>query len=246
MKNQINIKKYLLITLCSMFIASCENSEINSEISNISEKEGFISTTGQSDSVLEENISEAKKPVLHMHYDDDLTEEEVHAKFDVAIAAYKRENINQNEKSTNVWMYRIATYTGTGTNNQTDGGVRADVYFGSDKLNGGLTKESVKLDNPGDDREGGWDIYLFEASTAGRPIKWVQIMASTLKLKGTDGWFVKQFNVFVSPWDQVISGTTGQAKSITQPNIWLDNETSDGWDVYHSNNKDENKKLFFP
>ncbi|WP_299432782.1 hypothetical protein [uncultured Aquimarina sp.] len=233
MKNLSDSKAYLLLVFCGMFIASCENSEVNSEISNISEKEDFMSTTGKSETFLDLSAVETNKPVLHGHYDGDLSEAEAKIKFEEAVVGYKQKNIAQNKSFAKQWFYRIATKTrAAGENDGTDGKVIAAVVFDT-KSSGEVVSINV-LDNPGNDREGGWDYYLFIVnSSSNYGEEWVSLDRAAIGLQGRDGWNIQEFNVYVSPYDN--SNASGVTSIISTPNRWLDNDASNGWDFYNTN-----------
>ncbi len=231
MKNRIKIKASLVLVLCMLFLMSCEKSEVSPEVVNVQEQEGFMSTTGQSDTVLESNALDGQKPLLHMHFDGDLSKSEAIARFDEAVAEYKRNNINQVKSVNSQWIFKIQTFTGTEQNNQTDGTVKAAVYFETN-INAAWHTD-FNLDNPGNDREGGWDFYLFGLRyTGGQTVSWVEVKSATIQLQGMDGWYLRGFDVIVHPWDQDDRPATGRSIIVTNPDVWLDNESDSAWDLY--------------
>jgi len=102
MKNLINISTTLLLFVCVMLFTSCEKPEEAPYIVN-EKGEDFMSTTGKSDSVIDENLSEIKNPVLHMSYDNNVSKEEVYTKFDKVVEEYKRKNKDQNKGANTTW-----------------------------------------------------------------------------------------------------------------------------------------------
>ncbi|GAA4273284.1 hypothetical protein U6A24_20225 [Aquimarina gracilis] len=211
-------------------IASCEQPDGGTDFINTNEQAGFMSTTGNSNQILE-NKFEAQLPLLHMKLNGDLSEEEAAARFDEVVAEYMKNNEKSDKAVSTEWYYRIATLTGTQAGNGTDGNVRASVYFYTDK--GAHNAKNIVLDYPDiDERElGKWDYYLFKTAFPNQAVSWVKVGASNIQLQGTDAWFVKQFHTYMVTSDQTVpaSGTTN---IYTFPNVWLDNNCADCWDTY--------------
>ena len=91
----------------------------------------------------------------------------------------------------------------------------------------------VRMDNEGEDRQNdSWDFYYF--GTHIPSMNWVEAKNASLALQGTDGWYIKWFDVRVYSWHQH-SSATGSTRILSDPEQWLDNTTSSGWDFYHSN-----------
>ncbi len=230
MKTLSNLKGAVLFLVLAISFASCEKSEIEQENSEttIQQEEGFKSRTGNNDTEID-NFT-AEKPIFHMTYKGDLTEEEANAQFKVDadrfIENYKRSHRGVSTE----WFYRIVTHTGTQTNNNTNANVWGRVTFQTDK--GYKNAGWVKLDNFGNDREkGDWDYYIFRTEYPGQAVSWVEAECASLALQGKDGWFVTHFYAQVYSSIQSISAT-GYSRIIAQPNVWLDNSTSSGWDYY--------------
>ncbi len=229
MKNLNALKVTLLLVLSIMMVSSCETSEFDSEIK--STQEGFMSTTANSDTVIENDDSIVTKPLLHMSFDGSLSKEEASTKFSEAVTKYMNENTKLNKGVTNDWVYRVYTYTGTGVNNQTDGFVRFKAKF---RTNLGYNQwtPKVELNNPGNDREQNqWDFYLLNAKITGGEVSWVEFADAFIELQGTDGWYMQYFWLFVLPEDQAVAAT-GRSEIFEGP-VWLDSTTSSGWDSYH-------------
>lgn len=230
----MNKVKILRITAmafgCALFIVSCEKPYDETELPDYDNKEeGFKSLTGNSDSV-NRDIFEVSSPILHKHYDASLSREEVDAKFNKEVEGYIQKN-NLTARSTE-WYYQIETYTGTGSSNGTNGNVWARVNFLTDQGHRHLAY--VELDRFWiNDRKGGWDRYLFRSSIQNPSIDWVEIEQATLALQGTDGWYVEFFAVRVQNNYQR-APATGNSIMFSEPEIWLDNSTSGGWDYYYT------------
>ncbi len=216
----------------AMFIAcvvSCEQPDREADFINTNEHGGFMSRTGNSDEIIEDQ-KETEIPLLHIRLNGDLSEKEATAKFDRVVAEYMRKSNKPIKGVSTEWYYRIATYTGTQSGNGTDGNVRAGAYFKTNK--GILNIQNIILNNPGDDHETGkWDYYLFKASFPGQAVNWVKIIASKIQLQGTDGWFVKEFHTYMVTEDQTIPAS-GNTNIYTFPNVWLDNTCANCWDSY--------------
>ncbi len=234
MKTLNNLKKYLVLTALALFIASCEKSELIEETSTPQgeQVEGFKSQTGNSDSEIG-NLSD-EKPLFHMKYGGDISEEEANARFEVDVKAFIEEYKKNNKGVSTEWFYRIVTHTGTQTYNDTDANVWGRVQFKTDK--GNINAGWKELNNFGNDREkGDWDYYIFRAAYPGQAVSWVEVDHASLALQGTDGWFVTHFYAQVYTSIQSIS-SSGYSRIIAYPNVWLDNNTSSGWDYYHNGN----------
>ncbi len=229
MKRWGNFKKMVWIGVCTLLVVSCEQPDGEAEFINTNEQAGFMSTTGNSDEYIEDKIG-SEVPLLHKRLDGYLSEKEASAQFDIAVVEYMSKNQKQEKAVSTEWYFRIATYTGTQSDNGTDGEVRAGVYFKTDK--GTYNLQNIVLNNPGDDHEiGKWDYYLFKASMPGQAVSSVEIKSTNIKLKGTDGWFVKQFHTYMVASDQTVPAT-GATNIYTFPDVWLDNTCANCWDTY--------------
>ncbi len=109
--------------------------------------------------------------------------------------------------------------------------VQASIDFNTDK--GGSHTATFTLDNPGDDREGGKDYYLFAHGIAGENVSWVEVEHAHVRLQGTDGWLLEHFKVYIKPKYQTVPAT-GISTIDESPYLWLDNATADGWDYYNT------------
>ncbi len=159
MKTTMNLRKYVLVVVCVFVVASCEKSEVETEVTTVEHQEGFISTTGNSDTSIEQNPSEMVQPLFQMHFDAEVSEEDALAIFNKKAADFMKTYKSQVKGVSTKWHYRICTYTGNQLNANTNGMVQAWVDFNTDK--GGSHTSALNLDNPGDDREGGMGLlYL--------------------------------------------------------------------------------------
>ncbi|MDY8137620.1 hypothetical protein [Aquimarina sp. 2201CG5-10] len=218
----------------AFFIISCEKSDTKTEIFEIQEEEGFKSSTGNQDQVLNIGEEEIQQPLLHMSFGKEISEEEAELHWNNAVKEYMRKNPIQNRDYSTNWGYTIRTYTGTQIYNNTNGLAQASVSFYTSA--GTHHTGYVDLDNPGNDRQRGqYDYYLFRTSIIGQAVSWVEVNNAHLRLEGTNGWFVKEFNVYVLRYDQTVPAS-GSSYIITAPNIWLDNENPNGWDYYNTLN----------
>lgn len=231
---RINIfRAFTFLFIGSLFIASCEKSEAVIDVSEKeSQEEGFNSVTGNSDSASEET-SEVLSPVLHLKYDAAMSKEDVEAASEMEVAKYIKEN-KSTAKSTE-WFYKVQTNTGTQSHNDTDGNVWARVNFLTDVGHRHLSW--MKLDHawPYNDHEGGWGVYLFKSTIQNPSIGWLEAENANLALQGTDGWYVKNFDIHVHTSYQSGSAS-GSTHVFSSPEIWLDNSTSSGWDYYYTGN----------
>ncbi len=234
MKKIQNLKTLAALIIGVLFIVSCEKSDVEeTEIDQIVDvEEGFKSTTGSNDEVLDLK-SKSNLPVLKMHFDKDVSKEEAMLKFNLAVDSYISKQPVQDKAFSTEWFYRVWTYTGHQSNNDTDGDVGAYIRFTTSK--GGYTPPFNWMDNSGDDREGGWDAYLFKASFPGEAVEWVEVDYGRVYLKGTDGWFITQFVVQLWTSDQTLPAQ-GFSQFWSYPNVWLDNDSGSGWDNYYSGN----------
>lgn len=234
----MNTKHILVIInlfVLALFITSCEESELNEETSIFEDEqvEGFKGQTYNSD-FQEEEVSD-EKPLFHITYSGNISEEEANAKFDTDVKAFKEEYKKSNRGVSTEWFYTVLTHTGTQTYNDTDAKVYSRVEF---KTNKGGIWSTRTLNNLGNDREiGDWDFYLFRTYYPGQAVSWVELYNASISLLGTDGWFVTHFHVAVVPINQSIS-SSGYTRIFTYPNVWLDNPSSSGCDVYESSNSE--------
>lgn len=233
MKRLENFKKLIWVGVCTLFIVSCEQPDSKADFINTNPEESFISTTGNSDTFINKDISEVVKPLLHMSFDKDLSEEEASAKFDKAIEAYLTKNKNQNKGTSIEWLYRIWNYTGTNNYNDTDGSVRAFVGFNTSR--GEYYHTNVILDNSGDDREGGWDYYLIQTNFSQQEVTWIELKNAFIQLQGTDGWYLKSYYLLVLDSDQILPAI-GSSTIVSEAEVWLDNTCDLCWDTFSTGN----------
>ncbi len=228
MKRMIMLKNLMFATLLGLLIVSCEQPDGETEFINTNETEGFVSNTEKSD-VFFEIETKTERPLLHMSFEGNISEADATAKFDEAIKVYLTKNKPENKGVSTEWYYRVATLTGTQSHNDTDGAVRVRIFFETNK---GIKNELVWLNNPGHDRQKGqWDYYMFVTSLPGEAVSWVKLNTAHLQLRGTDGWFVKQFHTYMVASDQTVPAT-GATNIYTFPNVWLDNTCMRCWDTY--------------
>jgi len=221
----------------SVVLTSCEQEAIlpDTDLEITNDAEQFKSTSGNADGVQPSN-SDITTPVLHHRFTGNMSREEVEAQWETMVADYVSniETTELEERGVSTeWFYSIYTRTGTQTHNDTDGDVYSYVTFDTDR---GSRQQGAWLNNFGDDREkGDWDVYLIRTYMPGLAVSWVEARSGQLVLKGTDGWFVTDFDVHVFRSQQSISAA-GYTRFYTAPNVWLDNATSSGWDYYVTGN----------
>lgn len=221
------IKSGLFLVSGIMLLASCQKEELNRE-------EGLMSKTGNQELVDDSAGDELLQTevVLHMQYSKDLTAEEAEAEWNKDVANFEMPS-NLKAYSTE-WFFRVRTHTGPQTNNGTDGRVECKIRFTTNI--GGYITGRYNLNNAGNDREeGDWDFYLVRTYIANRAISWLEVDYAYLYLQGTDGWFPTDFDVYATPYYQSIPATGG-TYIFSAPNVWLDNNSSTGWDTYYTGN----------
>ena len=98
------------------------------------------------------------------------------------------------------------------------------------------------MNNEGNDRENGaWDFYYFGTHVSS--INWIEAESAVLALQGTDGWHIRFFDIRV--WSsRQFSSAIGNSRAISSPQIWLDNNTSTGWDYYNTGNVGTGRTTF--
>ncbi len=102
---------YLLVAACTLAITSCEKSEVETELTTV-EQEGFMSTTGNIDSVTKEDGSEMIQPLFKMHFGPEVSKEKAEAIFDQKAADFLNTYKSQHKGVSTEWVYKIETYTG--------------------------------------------------------------------------------------------------------------------------------------
>ena len=230
MKNQNNFKMSVLAFSYALLIVSCDKTEAEIELPKTdTQEEGFMSKTGNSDAA-PEDTSEMLSPLFHEHFDGAMSKEEVAANFDEAVSKYMKENPNVSKSSTE-WYYQVQTYTGTQTHNDTDANVWGRVDFVTDRGHRHLAYVELDKGLFYNSREGGWDTYFFRSTTQNPSINWLEAERATLALQGTDGWYVKYFDIHVHSADQS-AAASGSTHVYSDPEQWLDNASSSGWDYY--------------
>lgn len=227
----------LALSAMAVLMISCEQEAIilpaNSEV--INDVEGFKSTTNNTDNELIINESEVLEPVFRMSFSCDLTKEEAEAKWSQAVENYMS-SINNTELEDRAfsteWYFGVLTGTGPQTYNGTDGRVYTRVTFNTSK--GYYTTPYYRMDTPYDNfEEGDWEFFYFRTYIPYEAVEWVEAKRADLALKGTDGWFVKYYAIFVSPLMQSIPAS-GHTSIYSQPNVWLDSQSSNDYDYYNT------------
>ena len=231
-----NFTGVLLISL--VFMVSCEKSEYEPDYYiEEDQEEGFLSETGENDSEIETTL-ETIVPLLHKRYDGSLSKEEASALFAAEVSKFQKESDQANKAS--YFYFQIETRTSNYAHSQTDANVWARANFLTDK--GPKNLPWFPLNNAGDDRQNGaWDFYYF--GTHASSISWLEAKSATVALQGTDGWHVKYFDLRVYSWKQSVSAS-GNTRAISNPEIWLDNITSTGWDYYSTGNVGTGRTTF--
>ncbi|TSE03995.1 hypothetical protein [Aquimarina algiphila] len=232
MKKSIFKMSILAILLGIVFIA-CEKEGVKTEIVEFNEEE-FTSETGNHDQVLDIKNEEIQQPLLHMSFDKNLSKEENELKWKKKVKEYVNKNANQNKGVSTHVIYEIITHTGSQPNHDTNGDVMAKVEFVHDQ--GRRITRYLALDN-GDDRNTDQvDVYLFDLQFNNTAISWIEVDEAHLRLRGTNNWFVKSFDVAIWKSDQTVPATSDSngAFLLSDPNLWMDNQTETGWDYYHA------------
>lgn len=216
-----------------LLLSSCEKSETETELPiQQDQEEGFKSITSQSDSEIEAT-SEVILPLFHVRYDASLSRKEADAAFALEIAKYEKENASiQTSRPASYLRFQVSTRTGTYAHSQTSGNVWGRFNFMTDQ--GYKVLPWVRMDNEGEDRQNdSWDFYYYGTHISS--LNWVEAGSGTLALQGTDGWYVRWFDIAVKPSLQFSSATGGTA-IYSDPEQWLDNTTAAGWDYYYTGN----------
>lgn len=238
MKTKFNILKYGIIAWSALIVISCDKEETETDFSDdVLLEEGFMSSTNNFDSEMVE-AKEILTPLLHRSYDGSLSVEEAEKLFRKE-AIIQQKAVGQTNKISNRFNFSIRTNTGNGRWDGTDGSVKAQITFLTDK---GVIHREVILNNPGNDRVvGGHDFYEYVIYMPN--IKWVEIKNSLLWLQGTDGWNVHTYMVFGYANEQTpaLPSDPDTDNWITytgvEPSLkWLDNATDSGWDWHYAQN----------
>jgi len=241
--NYLKVKfiSLLAILAVAIFMTSCEQEAIISttDTLDVNSEENFKSTTGNANDttpLLPDGV-EAEKPLLHVRFSADMSEDEVEEQWGKMVDEYvsslntTAEELESRGVSTE-WFSSVRTRTGTQTHNDTDATVYARLNFRSDR--GIKTHSWYHLNNSGDDREkGDWDVYLFRSELPGQAVSWIEVRWAQLALRGTDGWFVTDFDIYVHPYYQS-TGSSGSSYIFASPGLWMDNASSSAWDYYYT------------
>ncbi len=233
MKRKI-VKIIPAVCISAFLMFSCEKAKIETVETEESAVEAFKSVTTNSDNPVVIIEDQDSKPLLKMHFGPEVTYEEANAIWDAEIKAYMSRLSAEERAFSTEWFFKVWTKTGTQANNDTDGDVGTYVRFTTSV--GAITSSFKWMDNFGDDREGGWDAYLFRQTYPNQAIQWVEVDHATLYLEGTDGWFVTDFVIQILNNIQSIPAT-GFSNCWSHPNVWLDNNCSNScWDSYYTGN----------
>jgi len=228
MKSMVKIMTRGLLVL-ALVMASCQKEEPENDVFiENAQEEGFVSKTGKSDSEMEIS-SGVLTPLLHRSYDASMSKEEASALFHADVDRFEKENGHANRTGSYI-KFEVWTRTSNHAHSQTDANVWGRVNFLTDK--GSKNLPWFRLNNEGDDRENGaWDFYYF--GTHASSISWFEAKSATVALQGTDGWHVKYFDIRVWGHKQ-FSSASGNSRVLSNPEIWLDNNTSSGWDYHYT------------
>lgn len=239
MRKISNFRTLAFLFVCTFFATSCEKTETETDLPiEDRQEEGFTSKTGNNDSEIDAT-SETLSPLLHKRYDASLSQEEAQALFNTEVSKFIKETGHTN-RAASYFYFEVWTRTSNYAHSQTDGSVWARFYFLTDQ--GSKNLPWTRLNNEGDDRENGsWDFYYF--GTHASSISWLEAKSAQVALRGTDGWHVKYFDIRVWASKQ-FSSATGNTRAISNPEIWLDNNTSTGWDYYYTGNVGTGRTTF--
>lgn len=217
----------------ALILVSCQKEETENDLiieESQEQEEGFISKTGNNDSEINPT-SDVMSPLLHIQYDASLSKEEAAGLFHAAVSKFEKEK-GYADRPSSYFNFEVRTKTSTLVHSQTDGNVWARFNFLTDK--GHQHLPWVKLNNEGNDRESGaWDFYYF--GTHASSINWLEAESATLALQGTNGWHVTFFDVYAYHYNQPVNAS-GKTRILSNPETWLDNTTSSGWDYYNTGN----------
>lgn len=217
----------------AIMMTSCEKSEVETELPpQQNQEEGFMSVTNQNDSEMNPT-SEILVPLLHARYKASMSRKEADAAFALEIARYEKEQATTPAGRPSSYLrFQVSTRTGTYVHSQTNGHVWGRFNFMTDQ--GYKVLPWVRMDNDGEDRQNdSWDYYYYGTHISN--MNWVEAGSGTLALQGTDGWYVRWFDIKALPSHQYSSATGGTA-IYSDPEQWLDNTTAAGWDYYYTGN----------
>ena len=233
MKKYFNIS--ILIGIFFFGLTSCKKDE--TEPAN---EEGLKSSTGDletpSPPEAEDAIASRAEVVFHKSYDAELSEEEAAALWERDVKQFKKESAQNKVNGVSTeFFFGLEIWSGTQTHNGTNG--YAGFYGAFETDQGLVISQFVELNTEGelgDDAGGISDFYLVKViiEEPNDPISFVRAQWANLWLHGTDGWFVKRFSVYVEDQLQSVPASGRGSLIVHRINKWLDNETSDGWDVY--------------
>lgn len=213
----------LLVFASMFFLVSCEKDD------SFAQEEGLKSTTGDQEIPIAVSQPSEAELVFHKHYDGSLTAAEADAKWNEDKAKFEITS-NLKDYSTE-WFYDVRTNTGTQTGNGTDDIVKVLVYF-TCNLSANLYYSNWNSIGASDPYfEGGWDYFLVRDYIYDESVQWVELKEAILIFIGTDEWYVKDFQVRLEPGDQTVSAT-GYSEIISEPEIWFDNSSFLGMDLY--------------
>ena len=211
MINFKNAKTIGSLLMGALLVVACENSD--SEIENDLDIEN-IDPADQGE-VLELDST----VVFSMHLGAEVTEEDAKIEFDKAVDSYLSSlPESKSEAFSTEWFTNIYLYTGTQTDNDTNGKVRSAITYETSK--GRHYASSVVLGSGNIDRKGGWDFYLIRDSFPGEAVEWVELVRGSICLQGNDDWFVTIFGAGIVEGDQSILAT-GRSYFFDYPNEWL-------------------------
>lgn len=238
MKSIVKIMTSGLFVL-ALLMVSCQKEETENDlIIEKSVEEGFISKTGDNDSEIDAT-AEILSPLLHKRYDASLSQEEAQVLFKTEITKFLQDT-GRTSRTASFFYFEVWTKTSSHAHSQSNGNVWARFNFMTDK--GSKNLPWARLNNEGNDRENGsWDFYYFGAHASS--INWLEAKSAKVALQGTDGWHIKYFDIRVWSHKQ-FSSAIGNSRVLSNPEIWLDNNTSTGWDFYYTGNVGTGRMTF--
>lgn len=240
MKSIVKILTCGLVSV-TLVLVSCQKEETENDLRiEKSQEEGFFSKTGNNDSELDTS-SEILIPLLHKQYDASLSREDVEASFEADVSKFMKEESKANRPRSYVYI-QVATRTGTYSHSESDANIWARVNFLTDK--GSHLPPWFKLDDPirNDFENGAWDFFYFGVHISS--INWVEVENATLALQGTDGWYVQWFDVHLKNDSRYEGAASGRSDIYSNPQSWMDNSTSSGWDFHSTGNVGRGRLTF--
>lgn len=159
--------------------------------------------------------------VFSKHYDNILTRNEQHALYENDFLNFRKNKASLKGAGTSI-TYNVKIKTGDLTNADTNGKIKCWCLFDIDNVQARIGQTLNYVPKRNTTQYFTFRVYPSQSFDA------IQLRQIQLTLFGGNGWYVSEFDVTATGFyqEEIGFGSLG-TKIYTDPNVWLDNDSSD-------------------